>query len=164
MTDARRGTATTSKSLSDKHLHHTAANALSWGGTQTPRREIVAHTDTLPEAFPRGFILSITDAAAERVATVIDQHELPATAGLRVGVVEGGCSGLNYDVGIADAPRDEETVFELNGTRVFVSPFSAQHVNGMRVDWVSTMMESRFVFENPNATGGCGCGISFTTQ
>jgi iron-sulfur cluster assembly protein len=77
--------------------------------------------------------------------------------------VEGGCSGLNYDVKVVDRPGAGDSVRPSNGIRVFVDAFSAPHVNGMRVDWISTFQESRFVFENPNATGGCGCGVSFTT-
>ena len=108
------------------------------------------------------FTLSITDEAAKRVRDVINNVGLPETAGLRVGVVEGGCSGLNYDVRITEAPDSDDTTIEINNTRVFVSEFSAQHIKGMSVDWVSSMQESRFVFQNPNETGNCGCGTSFS--
>ena len=117
-----------------------------------------------PETIPPGFFLTITDKAAARVAHVIEEHGLPSSAGLRVGVTEGGCSGLNYDVGIANGPNQNDTVLSLNATNVFVDPFSAQYVSGMQVDWISSMQESRFVFENPNETGGCGCGVSFTVD
>ncbi len=115
------------------------------------------------DSIPAGFVLSITDGAAQRVARVIAEHDLPNGAGLRAGVTEGGCSGLNYDVRIAEGPEEDDTTYVLNGTNVFVSPFSAQYIGGMTIDWISSMQESRFVFENPNATGECGCGISFTT-
>ncbi len=108
------------------------------------------------------FTLSITDEAAKRVRDVINDVGLPETAGLRVGVVEGGCSGLNYDVRITEAPDSGDTTIEINNTRVFVNEFSAQHISGMSVDWVSSMQESRFVFQNPNETGICGCGTSFS--
>ena len=107
------------------------------------------------------FTLTITDEAAKRVRDVINGG-LPETAGLRVGVVEGGCSGLNYDVRIAEGPDSGDTTIEINNTRVFVNEFSAQYINGMIVDWISSMQESRFVFQNPNETGNCGCGISFS--
>ncbi len=94
----------------------------------------------------------------------MSEFELPEAAGLKVGVTEGGCSGLNYDVQVAEGPGDDETVFVLNGTNVFVNAFSAPHVSGMTIDWISSMQESRFVFDNPNATGGCGCGVSFTVE
>ena len=121
-------------------------------------------TNTLPETFPPGFLLTISDKGAARVAEVIGQHNLPAGAGLRAGVTEGGCSGLNYDVKIAEEPNPDETVFVLNGTNIFVNAFSAQYISGMTIDWTSSMQESRFVFNNPNATGGCGCGVSFTVK
>ena len=119
-------------------------------------------TKSRPETIPAGFILAVTNKAAARVATVVGEYNLPKTAGLRVAVVEGGCSGLNYDVKIAEGPGDEDTTFVLNGVNVFVNPFSAQYVGGMEIDWISSMQESRFVFANPNETGGCGCGVSFT--
>lgn len=121
-------------------------------------------TEVQPDTMPHGFVLTITDKAAERVAGVIGEHRLPETAGLHVGVTEGGCSGLNYDVRIAEQPGDDDATLVLNGTNVFVNPSHARYISGMRVDWVSTMQESHFVFENPNATGGCGCGVSFTVD
>ena len=107
------------------------------------------------------FTLTITDEAARRVQDVI-RDGLPETAGLRVAVVEGGCSGLNYDVRIAEGPHSGDTIIEINDTRVFVNEFSVQYINGMIVDWISSMQESRFVFQNPNETGNCGCGVSFS--
>ena len=121
-------------------------------------------TNTLPETFPPGFLLTSTDKGAARVAEVIGQYKLPEGAGLRAGVTEGGCSGLNYDVEVAEEPNPDETVFVLNGTNIFVNAFSAQYISGMTIDWTSSMQESRFVFNNPNATGGCGCGVSFTVK
>ena len=121
-------------------------------------------TNTLPETFPPGFLLTITDKGAARVAKVIGQYKLPEGAGLRAGVTEGGCSGLNYDVEVAEEPNPDETIFVLNGTNIFVNAFSAQYISGMTIDWTSSMQESRFVFNNPNATGGCGCGVSFTVK
>jgi iron-sulfur cluster assembly protein len=111
------------------------------------------------------FALTLTDAAARRVREIVGLLEFaPQMAGLRVHVVEGGCSGLNYDVQVVAGPETDDTVHVINDTRVFVNPFSLPHVNGTAVDWISSFQESRFVFQNPNATGGCGCGISFTTD
>ncbi len=118
----------------------------------------------IPETFPPGFLLTVTDKAAAQVAKALGEFDLPEAAGLKIGVTEGGCSGLNYDVQVAEGPGDDDTVFVLNGTNVFVNAFSAQYVSGMTIDWISSMQESRFVFDNPNATGGCGCGVSFTVE
>ena len=71
---------------------------------------------------------------------------------------------MNYNVEVAEGPKPDEIVFVLNGTNVFVNAFSAEYVKGMTIDWVSSMQESHFVFDNPNATGGCGCGVSFTVE
>ena len=111
-----------------------------------------------------GFKLLITDAASKQVGILAEKHSLnPDVAGLRVGAYEGGCSGYMYDVRMEQRPADDDRVFEINGIRVFVSEFSMPLVNGMQVDWVSSITESRFVFSNPNATGECGCGVSFST-
>ncbi len=111
------------------------------------------------------FSLTVTDTAARRVQEIATALGFAADrAGLRVGVVEGGCSGLNYDVHVVAEPAADDRVYTFNGTRVFVNEFSVPYVKGMSVDWISTFQESRFVFQNPNATGGCGCGISFTVE
>ena len=109
------------------------------------------------------FALTITDEAAKRVRDVVSGG-LPETAGLRVAVVGGGCNGLNYDVIIAVGPQPGDTILEINNTRVFVNDSGAQYLNGMIVDWISSMQESRFVFQNPNETGHCGCGKSFSVD
>lgn len=110
------------------------------------------------------FTLSITEKAARRILDIIRDNGLPDTAGLRAGVVEGGCSGFNYDVEIVTEPANDDLVLVRHGARVFVNDFSMPYITGMTIDWVSSMLESRFVFQNPNATGTCGCGISFTVK
>lgn len=109
------------------------------------------------------FALTITNEAAKRVRDVVSGG-LPETAGLRVAVVGGGCNGLNYDVIVAVGPQPGDTILEINNTRVFVNDSGAQYLNGMIVDWISSMQESRFVFQNPNETGHCGCGKSFSVD
>lgn len=119
-------------------------------------------TSTKPET-SSDFTLSLTESAAKRVREIIEQNDLPATAGLRAGATSGGCSGYNYDVRIEDAPDRGDTILERHGARVFINSFSRPLISGMTIDWISSMQESRFVFENPNATGTCGCGTSFST-
>ncbi|MDH5804021.1 MAG: iron-sulfur cluster assembly accessory protein [Gemmatimonadota bacterium] len=121
---------------------------------------MTAPTDT--DMIPKGFYLSLTDSAARQVGIALKQNGLPEAAGLRVGVTEGGCSGMNYDVRVVEGPEDGDVTYVLNGVNVFVRPADAAYIGGMKIDWISSMQESRFVFENPNATGGCGCGVSFT--
>jgi iron-sulfur cluster assembly accessory protein len=107
--------------------------------------------------------LQLTDrAGAEVQKFMIEEKVSPETAGLRVGVLPGGCSGFKYSLNIADKPADDDIVIETAGVRLFVDNFSAQYLNGVKIDYKSDFQESGFAFENPNATGGCGCGSSFT--
>ncbi|HEY1236077.1 MAG TPA: iron-sulfur cluster assembly accessory protein [Candidatus Binatia bacterium] len=104
--------------------------------------------------------LTITDQAAEKI------HKLLAGAaaghGLRVTVVEGGCSGFEYkmELGFREA---EDEVFEKDGARVFIDPQSILRLSGTELDYKDELMQSAFVFNNPNIKGTCGCGTSFHT-
>jgi len=86
----------------------------------------------------------------------------PDAGGLRVSVQPGGCSGFKYGLLIEDQPADDDLVVQQEGFKLFVDPFSAQYLNHVTIDYVSSMQGSGFTFKNPNATGGCGCGNSFT--
>jgi iron-sulfur cluster assembly accessory protein len=110
-----------------------------------------------------GFALAITGRAAEEVQKFIAQEQVPTeSAGLRVSVLPGGCSGFKYSLNVEERPLEDDMVAEVNGVRVFVDGFSAQYLAGVTIDYVSSMQGSGFTFSNPNATGGCGCGSSFT--
>ena len=107
--------------------------------------------------------LSVTESAAEEIKKFMAGEEgLPESAGLRVRVVPGGCSGFQYSLNIEEESRQGDFILDQNGVRLFVDMFSAQYLNGVEIDYVTNMMGSGFTFENPNATGGCGCGSSFT--
>jgi iron-sulfur cluster assembly accessory protein len=110
-----------------------------------------------------GFSMTLTPQAAEEVQKFIAQEQVPAdTAGLRVSVLPGGCSGFKYSLNIEERALDDDLVQAVNGVRVFVDGFSAQYLSGVTIDYVTSMQGSGFTFSNPNATGGCGCGTSFT--
>lgn len=107
--------------------------------------------------------LELTEpAAAEIKKFMASEEDLPATSGLRVRVVPGGCSGFQYSLNIEEDSRQGDNVFDEQGVRLFVDMFSAQYLNGVKIDYVTNVMGSGFTFTNPNATGGCGCGSSFT--
>jgi iron-sulfur cluster assembly accessory protein len=110
-----------------------------------------------------GFNMTLTERAAEEVQKFMVQEQVaPETAGLRVSVLPGGCSGFKYSLNIEERALDDDMVHEVNGVRVFVDGFSAQYLSGITIDYVTSMQGSGFTFTNPNATGGCGCGTSFT--
>lgn len=102
------------------------------------------------------------NAAVEIKKFMTGEEDLPETAGLRVRVVPGGCSGFQYSLNIEENSRSGDHIMDAHGVRLFVDMFSAQYLNGVKIDYVTNMMGSGFTFENPNATGGCGCGSSFT--
>jgi iron-sulfur cluster assembly accessory protein len=110
-----------------------------------------------------GFSMTLTERAAEEVQKFIAQEQVPVeTAGLRVSVLPGGCSGFKYSLNIEERALEDDVVQAVNGVRVFVDGFSAQYLAGVTIDYVTSMQGSGFTFTNPNATGGCGCGTSFT--
>jgi iron-sulfur cluster assembly accessory protein len=107
--------------------------------------------------------LNVTEAAATEIHKFMSSEEgLPETAGLRVRVVPGGCSGFQYSLNIEEESRQGDFILNETGIRLFVDMFSAQYLNGVKIDYVTGVMGSGFTFTNPNATGGCGCGSSFT--
>lgn len=107
--------------------------------------------------------LSVSEPAAEEIRKFMSGEEgLPETAGLRVRVVPGGCSGFQYSLNIEEESRQGDFILDEKGVRLFVDMFSAQYLNGVEIDYVTNMMGSGFTFTNPNATGSCGCGSSFT--
>ena len=114
-------------------------------------------TTTQPE-----LALTVTAVASAEVKKFMDAEGVAYDkGGLRVSVQPGGCSGFKYGLLIEDAPADDDLVIDQGEWKVFVDPFSAQYINGVTIDYVSSMQGSGFTFKNPNATGGCGCGSSF---
>lgn len=107
--------------------------------------------------------LSVSDSAVEEIKKFLaGEEDLPESAGLRVRVVPGGCSGFQYSLNIEEESRQGDFIVEKNDIRLFVDMFSAQYLNGVEIGYTSNMMGAGFTFENPNATGGCGCGTSFS--
>jgi iron-sulfur cluster assembly protein len=105
--------------------------------------------------------IEISDKAAARIKALAGEKNTP-DGGLRLGVKGGGCSGLSYHVDWAEKPSKFDEVVERGGARIFVDPKSARFLAGTVVDWQQTLMQSGFVFKNPNVKSACGCGESFT--
>ena len=106
--------------------------------------------------------MTLTPNAIDKVRGFLNEHDGPPESGLRVAVLPGGCSGFQYGVEIDDAPESDDEILEHHGIRIFVDPFSAQYLEGLEIDYVTSMMGSGFSFKNPQAAGGCGCGSSIT--
>ena len=105
--------------------------------------------------------IDISEKAAQHIKSLSAQKGTPS-GGLRLGVKGGGCSGLSYFIDWAAEPAKHDQVIERDGARVFVDPKSAVFLQGTTIDWQQTLMQSGFVFRNPNVKSACGCGESFT--
>ena len=110
-------------------------------------------------ALPSFKVLSLTDAAANRVKDIIAKAERPIL-GVRVGVKNGGCAGMSYTMEYAEEPKPGEDVVEDKGVKVFVDPKAVLFLLGTEMDFQTTKLSSQFVFNNPNQTSACGCGES----
>ena len=107
--------------------------------------------------------VTLTPKAAEKVRELMAQPDQAGATGLRVAVVGGGCSGLTYKLELDRDAGDKDQVIESEGIQVYLDPKSALFVDGIQIDYHESLMGSGFQFKNPNATGTCGCGTSFTT-
>jgi iron-sulfur cluster assembly protein len=108
---------------------------------------------------PRPKIVTLTDAAAEQVREIMASS---AKSYLRVGVVNGGCAGMEYRLDYADAPEPFDELVEDKGVRILVKADAVMFLLGSEIDYETTRLASRFVFRNPNQTDACGCGESVT--
>ena len=106
-------------------------------------------------------MITFTDKGAEKVQEFLaGQGADNQTAGLRVGVRGGGCSGFQYALAF-DNQRDDDEVFEDHGLRILVDRPSLAYVRGAVVDYVEGLQGAGFKVENPNVIAACGCGSSF---
>ena len=104
--------------------------------------------------------VSLTATAVSKVKEIMKQQD-PVPAGLRIGVVGGGCSGFSYSMSFENAPGVMDKVFNFDGLKVYVDATSAMYLNGCTVDYVETLEAAGFKFDNPNVKSTCGCGSSF---
>lgn len=105
--------------------------------------------------------IKLTDAAVKRVKSLMNKSE-KTVLGLRVGITTMGCNGHSYLVEYAEEERPLEEVVEQDGVKIFIDPLAMMYIFGSTMDYVEDQMTSSFVFENPNETGRCGCGESFS--
>ncbi|MFQ6047840.1 MAG: HesB/IscA family protein [Phycisphaerae bacterium] len=109
------------------------------------------------------FGIRLTERAAAEIRSVLQRQKLsPETTYLRVGVKGGGCSGFSYTLDLVRHVGRHDNQMESHGIKIVCDPKSYLYLNGTTVDFKDELMGRRFVFSNPNATGTCGCGSSFS--
>ena len=112
---------------------------------------------------PRPQVVTLTDTAADRVREIMAKAEKPY-AGLRVGVKNGGCAGQEYVLEYAEEAGPLDEVVEDKGVTILVEPKAVLFLIGTQIDYVTTKLAAKFVFNNPNETDACGCGESVTIE
>jgi iron-sulfur cluster assembly protein len=106
-------------------------------------------------------LIKVTPSAGRKVSSLLSRQGR-ASGVLRVAVVGGGCSGLQYKMDLQDAPASRDILVETGGIRVVVDPKSALYVTGSELDYVDALQEGGFKVKNPNAATTCSCGESFS--
>ena len=104
--------------------------------------------------------ITLTESAAERVRNHLQQRG--SGIGLRLGIKKTGCSGFAYVINYADQVQPDDVVFEDGGITVVVDPDALKYIDGTQVDFIKEGLNEAFKFRNPNASGECGCGESFS--
>ena len=108
---------------------------------------------------PRPQVMRLTDAAAARIKQVMAQADRPV-AGVRVGVKNGGCAGMEYTMEYAESVAPTDEVVEDRGVKILIDPKAVLFLLGTEMDYRTEKLSSQFVFNNPNQTSACGCGES----
>jgi iron-sulfur cluster assembly protein len=103
--------------------------------------------------------VQVTPKAIQKIKQTFEREGV--FGGLRLGILGGGCSGLSYQFKFEVKPRERDQVFEFDGVKIFIDPKSLIYLRGLTLDYQESLMQSGFVFDNPNASKSCGCGTSF---
>jgi iron-sulfur cluster assembly protein len=105
-------------------------------------------------------MIVLTDSAEKTLKRLIDNSDDDIT-GLRIMVEQGGCSGMQYMLGLEKEAQEGDKVVAFDGVQLFIDSYSAPVVSGMTIDYIETLEKSGFIFSNPNAQDVCSCGKSF---
>lgn len=103
-------------------------------------------------------VMTITDAAADRVREIVDARE--GARGIRVGIKKGGCAGMEYTIDLVTEPNAADDHIDHQGAHVWVAPEAALFLLGTQMDFERTTLRTGFTFNNPNQSSSCGCGES----
>ena len=106
-------------------------------------------------------LIKVSPSAAQKVSSLLTRQNRPQGV-LRVAVVGGGCSGLQYKMDLQDAPASRDILVESSGIKVVVDPKSALYVTGSELDYIEALTDGGFKVKNPNAATSCSCGESFS--
>ena len=106
-------------------------------------------------------LLKVTEAAVAQLKKLIALHK-PNAAGIRVGVNEGGCNGKTYAMDFVDEKGLADEEMDVGGVKLLIDPMSVMYLIGTEMDFVEEKLGATFVFSNPNESGRCGCGESFS--
>jgi iron-sulfur cluster assembly protein len=113
----------------------------------------------MTQAQPRPQVVRLTEAAAARIKDVMARADKPV-AGVRVGVKNGGCAGMEYTMEYAEAVNPADEVVEDKGVKILIDPKAVLFLLGTEMDYKVEKLSAQFIFNNPNQTGACGCGES----
>src|ERR1700752_1235055 len=128
---------------------------------------MIANAATRPAASSPGFrtgderLIKLTPSAGVKVGSLLTRQGRPQGV-LRVAVIGGGCSGLQYKMDLQDGPANRDIMVESAGIKVVVDPKSALYVTGSELDYVEALQDGGFKVKNPNAATSCSCGESFS--
>ncbi|MCA9773953.1 MAG: iron-sulfur cluster insertion protein ErpA [Myxococcales bacterium] len=107
-------------------------------------------------------MITLTDSAAKKVHALIEREGGQTDMGLRVRVTGGGCSGMQYQMGFEVEAREDDSIYDVNGVKVFIDDDSGLYLDGVQIDYLDGISGSGFKITNPNAQSTCGCGKSFS--
>tara|TARA_Y100000310_G_C20591486_1_gene768285 strand:+ start:730 stop:1332 length:603 start_codon:yes stop_codon:yes gene_type:complete len=139
--------------FSEKDLDKLVTDLNKALGQEAPKELKVVNQDA--------FKLSLTQMAITKVKEAMKTQGKKDDATLRVSVLAGGCSGFLYDLQFMDSPSKEDLNFKQDNVNIAVDKKSMEMLDGIEIDFIDTLNESGFKFNNPNQTAGCGCGKSF---
>ena len=112
---------------------------------------------------PKPKVMTLTEAAAERVRDIMATKETSAV-GVRIGVKNGGCAGMEYTMTYAEEQDPMDEIVEDRGVKILIDPKAVLFLLGTEMDYSVEKLSSGFVFKNPNETSACGCGVSVAIQ
>lgn len=133
---------------------------INWGGSEQDVMAAAGRVVSSVGPRVRKAALEITEAAANRIQSLLSHHSPPAL-GVRVGLKQRGCNGMAYTLNYAERKDKFDEEVSERGVTVFIDPRALMHIIGTRMDYVDNETVSEFIFDNPNAKGTCGCGESF---